>query len=97
MKYKLDISRLNPGDIILAGYNDAVSKKIQSHTNSLYSHAMLYWFGSIIHSASPIVITQNPSRMLFEEGEKVCALHLKDYSGKEAQIQESLLTMQGHL
>ena len=28
MKYKLDINRLQPGDIILAGYNDKLSKCI---------------------------------------------------------------------
>lgn len=76
MKYKLDIGKLQPGDIILVGYNDRLSKCIQDRTNSLYSHAMLYWYGSIIH-ASDIVITENPSRQLYEEGEHVCVLRLK--------------------
>ena len=86
MKFKLDESKLQPGDIILAGYNDEVSIEIQQRTNSRYSHAMLYWYGSIIHSTSTIVITENPSRMLYEEGENVCVLRLKDEYRQEARI-----------
>lgn len=71
MKYKLNLNVLEPGDIILVGYNDNNSRKIQEATNSSYSHAMLYWYESIVH-ASDIVITENPSRMLFEEDEEVC-------------------------
>lgn len=77
MQYKLNIHSLLPGDIILVGYNDRRSRMIQSRTNSQFSHAMLYWYGSIIH-ASDIVITKNPSRLLFEEDEAVCVLRLKE-------------------
>lgn len=77
MLYKLNIQLLMPGDIILTGRNGKVSREIQRRTNSKYSHAMLYWYGSILH-ASDIVITENPSRMLFEEDEAVCVLRLKD-------------------
>lgn len=76
MRYKLNIKCLSPGDIILVGYNNKISREIQRRTNSKYSHAMLYWYDSIIH-ASDIVITENPSRMLFDEGESVCILRLK--------------------
>lgn len=76
MKYKLNVSCLAPGDIILVGYNNAIGREIQRRTNSLYSHAMLFWHGSIIH-ASDIVITENPSRILFDEDEAVCVLRLK--------------------
>ena len=77
MYKKLNIKNLIPGDIILVGYNDEDSREIQKRTNSRFSHSMLYWYGSIIH-ASDIVITENPSRMLFEEDEDVCILRLKD-------------------
>ena len=77
MQYKLNIQSLLPGDIILVGYNDRRSRMIQNRTNSQFSHAMLYWYGSIIH-ASDIVITENPSRQLFEEDEQVCVLRLKE-------------------
>lgn len=77
MLNKLNIQLLMPGDIILTRRNGKVSREIQRRTNSKYSHAMLYWYGSILH-ASDIVITENPSRMLFEEDEAVCVLRLKD-------------------
>ena len=76
MQYKLNVKTLAPGDIILVGYNDDDSRKIQERTKSHYSHAMLYWYGSIIHAAD-IVITANPIRMLFEEDEPVRILRLK--------------------
>ena len=76
MPYILNVSSLKLGDIILVGYNDPNSREIQQRTQSLYSHAMLYWHGSVIHAAD-IVITENPSRMLFEEDESVCVLRLK--------------------
>lgn len=85
MKYKLNLEVLKPGDIILVGYNDDNSRKIQKATNSSYSHAMLYWYESIVH-ASDIVITENPSRMLFEEDEEVCILRLKDIPGRDHRI-----------
>ena len=77
MQYKLNIGKLKPGDIILVGYNDTTGREIQRRTESDFSHAMLYWRGSILHAAD-IVITFNPSRMLFEEDESVCILRLKD-------------------
>ena len=86
MRYKLNVGLLFPGDIILVGYNDKDSREIQKRTNSKYSHAMLYWKRSIIH-ASDIVITANPSRMLFEEDEDVCILRLKDEFWNELRIE----------
>lgn len=86
MRYVLNVKSLLPGDIILVGYNDKNSRTIQQRTNSKYSHAMLYWFGSIIH-ASDIVITKNPSRELFEEDENVCVLRLKDEEWNSFAIQ----------
>lgn len=78
-KYILDVSKLRPGDVILVGYNDEKSRKIQQETNCDYSHAMLYWYDSVIHAAD-LIITENPSRMLFDEDEKVCVRRLrKDY------------------
>lgn len=86
MKYKLNVSCLVPGDIILVGYNNAIGREIQRRTNSLYSHAMLFWHDSIIH-ASDIVITENPSRMLFDEDEAVCVLRLKPGCWNKLAIQ----------
>lgn len=85
MLYILNIEQLEPGDIILAGYNDKNSREIQRRTNSKYSHAMLYWNGSILHAAD-IVISENPSRMLFKEDESVCILRLKDELWNELRI-----------
>lgn len=77
MKYKLNLAVLQPGDIILVGYNDDNGREIQRRTQSDYSHVMLYWYDSIIHAAD-IVITENPMRQIFDEDEKVCILRLKD-------------------
>lgn len=85
MKYKINVSCLVPGDIILVGYNNATGREIQRRTNSQYSHVMLFWHGSIIH-ASDIVITENPSRMLFDEDEAVCVLRLKPDKWNELAI-----------
>lgn len=85
MKYKLNLGVMKPGDIILVGYNDDNGRKIQKATNSEYSHAMLYWYESIVH-ASDIVITDNPSRMLFDEDENARILRLKNIPGKEYRI-----------
>lgn len=85
MKYILNIQKLEPGDIILVGYHDEESRQIQERTNSLYSHAMLYWYGSLIH-ATDIVITENPSRQLFEKDENVCVLRLNDEYRQELRI-----------
>lgn len=85
MQYKLNVGVLEPGDIILVGYNDDNARQIQERTKSLYSHAMLYWYGSIIHAAD-IVITANPSRLLFEEDEPVRILRLKQEHRRPLQI-----------
>lgn len=77
MLYKVNVSLLLPGDIILVGYNDKRSREIQKRTNSQFSHAMLYWYDSILH-ASNIVITKNPSRILLKEDETACIMRLKD-------------------
>lgn len=88
MKYILNIQKLEPGDIILVGWhNNKESRLIQERTNSLYSHAMLYWYGSLIH-ASDIVITENPSRVLFEKDDNVCVLRLNDEYRQELRIRD---------
>lgn len=89
MNYKLNVDCLKPGDVILVGYNDKRSREIQRRTNSQYSHAMLVWYSSIIH-ASDIVITENPSRMLFAEDETVCVLRLKDELWNKTRIDDMI-------
>lgn len=85
MKYKLNLKNLLPGDIILVGYNDIDSREIQRRTNSKYSHVMLMGDGCLIH-ASDIVITENPSRQIFEEDEQVCVMRLDSESWYERRI-----------
>lgn len=85
MKLKLRLELLRPGDIILIGYNDRRARVIQGKTNSKYSHAMLVWYDSIIHAAD-LVITENPSRLLFDTDEAVCILRLKEQPGNEIKI-----------
>lgn len=85
MKYKLNLELLKPGDIILVGYNDEKSRMIQERTSSRLSHAMLMWYDSIIHAAD-LVITENPSRQLFDEDEAVCLLRIKEDYRTESAI-----------
>lgn len=89
MRYKLNVQALEPGDIILVGYHDEDSREIQRRIDSLYSHAMLVCYSSIIH-ASDIVITENPSRMLFAEDEPVCVLRLKDEFWNKMRIDDMI-------
>lgn len=73
MRYKLDHSKLAPGDVILVGTPDNLSKEVRERTNCDYSHAMLMWDDSLLH-ASKVIIPENPSRMLYDEGSKACVL-----------------------
>lgn len=89
MKYKLDTSKLAPGDIILVGTPDKLSKEIRDRTNCDYSHAMLMWDDSLLH-ARKVIIAENPSRKLYDEGSKACVLRLKEQPGRELRIQDLL-------
>lgn len=86
MSKRLNTDILRFGDIILAGYpSDRDSQMICRFTHSKYSHAMLYWESSILHSTSAIVTTQNPSREIYEDNDSVCILRLKnEYFDQEA-------------
>lgn len=88
MKKIIDVAKLRPGDIILAGYNnDQDSIAIQKEIGCPYSHAMLFWYGSVIHSTIPIVITENPSRMLYDDCDAVCVRRLKPAMGNNIRIE----------
>lgn len=85
MRYKLDHSKLAPGDVILVGTPDNLSKEVRERTNCDYSHAMLMWDDSLLH-ASKVIIPENPSRMLYDEGSKACVLRLKEQPGNDLRI-----------
>lgn len=89
MKYKLDLSKLTPGDVILVGTPDNLSREIRERTNCEYSHAMLMWDDSLLH-ARRVIIPENPSRRLYDEGSKACVLRLKEQPGKDLRIYDLL-------
>lgn len=89
MKYKLNLGILQQGDIILVGTPSRLSQEIRNRINCDYSHAMLMWDESLLH-ASKVIIAENPSRKLYDEGSKACVLRLKDQPGRELRIQDML-------
>lgn len=89
MKYKLNLGILQPGDIVLVGTPDRLSQEIRERINCDYSHAMLMWDDSLLH-ASKVIISENPSRILYDEGSKACVLRLKEQPGRDLRIQNML-------
>ena len=65
--YKIDINKLEDGDIFLTRSNDRESELIRKISNSDYSHAILYvGVSSCIESDGLGVQSQNVNRLLFE-------------------------------
>ena len=89
MKYKLNLGIIQQGDIILVGTPDRLSQEIRNRINCDYSHAMLMWDESLLH-ARKVIIPENPSRKLYDEGSKACVLRLKDQPGRDLLIQYML-------
>lgn len=89
MKYKLNLGIIQQGDIILVGTPDRLSQEIRNRINCDYSHAMLMWDESLLH-ARKVIIPENPSRKLYDEGSKACVLRLKDQPGRDLLIQNML-------
>ena len=65
----LDLSVLEPGDIVLSTTGGVVSRFIRFLTNSRYSHAMLYVGNSLIHADGGGVFSVNPQRRIVAQGE----------------------------
>ncbi|TMX69838.1 YiiX/YebB-like N1pC/P60 family cysteine hydrolase [Vibrio rotiferianus] len=79
MKYLLDVSQLEHGDIILeSGSTKLVSGAIKRATNSEFSHAMVYTGHSMIHATTKGgVFSKNPQRLLVDKREALKVLRLK--------------------
>lgn len=76
--YKLNISQLEPGDIILERYpEDEQSQKIMKLSESNFSHALLYIGLYNIIEAGDIVKSHNPQLRLYDSQEDVCVLRIK--------------------
>ena len=78
-QYVYDISKLNPGDILLERYDDKLSKFIMDKSNSDFSHAILYdGNGSNLESTLDIVVANNISRTIIDDSQSVSVYRLKD-------------------
>ncbi|HVU97781.1 MAG TPA: YiiX/YebB-like N1pC/P60 family cysteine hydrolase [Puia sp.] len=67
MKYLIEASRLQVGDIVLVTWDDPKSEKIRRLANSEFSHAMVYVGGhSFIHSSLNGVEASNCQRILLD-------------------------------
>ena len=80
MKYLLDMSQLQQGDIVLEdGETKFISSAIKKITKSKYSHAMIYVGGTLIHAvAKGGVFSKNPQRILRSSESSFKVLRLKD-------------------
>lgn len=67
MSYLLDLSKLEPGDIILEKGTTKFSTVIKLATGSEYTHAMLYIGNTIMHALTDGVYSKNPQRLLVDD------------------------------
>ncbi|BBT14702.1 hypothetical protein WP8S17C03_07510 [Metapseudomonas otitidis] len=87
---KVDISKLNRGDIILSTSTSFQSKVIKFFTNSDISHAMVYVaHGSVMDSTGDGVQARNISKMFYDES---CAIYVYRIKGgvTEEQVKSVL-------
>lgn len=92
MPYKLDISRLDKGDIILIrDLNNALSRRVMETTSSNYSHAMLYTTQSSVIEAGNIVHSTNTQGLIIENPDDILVLRLKDMPDRENIITKAEL------
>ena len=78
-KFIYDMSRLIPGDIILARFpNNELGNRIREVTQSDFSHAMLYVGGSSYIEADKRVQARNLARLLFDKKEDTCVVRIKE-------------------
>jgi len=74
----LDISKLQPGDIILERLSGLESDMICRFGHTQHSHAMLYvTTSSVIEAMEDIVISNNPAREKFDDPNNVSVLRVK--------------------
>jgi Permuted papain-like amidase enzyme, YaeF/YiiX, C92 family len=76
-KYIFNLSRLEPGDILLSRQDSRRSKAIAKITGGNYSHAMLLLGTSIIHADLGGVYSKNPQRLTFDSPDDFIALRAK--------------------
>lgn len=79
-KYVFDISKLQPGDIILDRDSSRESSLIREKTGGSYSHARLFIGHTIMEAEGLAVQSVNPSRILYENINDAIVLRLKNAS-----------------
>lgn len=65
-KFILEISLLEPGDIILTGTKEPASLGVRAATASRYSHAAIWVGDTLIEATLNGVFSKNPQRLLFD-------------------------------
>lgn len=82
--FVLDMNQLKPGDIILERGYAKHSEIISKHTNSHYSHAMIYANGTIVEATqNGGVFTRVPNRFTVKDIRDLKVLRLKHSPGEE--------------
>ncbi|EPE1290598.1 TPA: YiiX/YebB-like N1pC/P60 family cysteine hydrolase [Escherichia coli] len=82
--FMLNYELLQPGDIILERGYAWYSEKIAKHTNSRYSHAMIYVGGTIIEATrGGGVYSRVPNRSTVRDISDFKVLRLKEFPGKD--------------
>lgn len=71
VKYIIDISMLQEGDIVLTANKSMASKGIRLATLSTYSHAAIHVGGTLIEATLSGVFSKNPQRLIFDSSEHV--------------------------
>lgn len=81
MKYIIDTSKLEFGDIIMIQTYDTTCERIRKHAGSNYSHAMIYnGSDSCLESNALGVASVNPQRFAFKKNSDAAVFRLKDKS-----------------
>lgn len=81
MKYVIDLSKLEFGDIILLRTNDDTCEKIRAYSKSNFSHALIYKGNkSCLESHAFGVQSLNPQRLIFSNNDDLAVFRLKDKS-----------------
>ena len=75
--YVIDLSKLEPCDIILTSDKTIPSKGIRLATLGKYSHAAIYVGGTIIEATLQGVFSKNTQRMIFEKKNQVAVFRSK--------------------
>lgn len=96
--FKLDISKLQEGDIILERYpEDRTSCKIMELTGSNYSHALVYVGICSIIEAGDIVISNNPQYRVYKSEDDVRVMRLKSELYSQEKIDEVIIFLRSQI